>query len=130
MPTRYKGRIVEIEKNIHRTTHCLTGIPESDQHFYKGRCPGGEGTFVIGSSYDGTTIDMKVFVFDYEKSFTWDLRDFILYKNDAKRISKKLLKHIIESNVGKKVTITVSDDQKTISIDFNQLDVVRPKKER
>lgn len=118
-----KGRIVSIDKKIDRTIHCLTGIPKKDQKLYK-NFSGGNGTFVIDSQYRGTTIDVKIFVYDINKIVTYDIRDFILMKNNAKRISKKLLNHVVLANKGKKVEVEISKGRETIMFDVNQLDVV------
>lgn len=118
-----KGRIVSIEKKINTTIHCLTGIPKKDQKFYK-NFSGANGTIVIDSQYHGTTIDVKIFVYDLNKIVTYDIRDFILMKNNAKRISKKLLNYVVSVNEGKKVEVEILKGLETIMFDVNQLDVV------
>ncbi|MEW4425917.1 hypothetical protein AB1I68_00320 [Paenibacillus pabuli] len=125
MKNRLKGRIVNIEKTVHQVTHLLTGIKKKDQTKYRHR-PGSNGTVVTGSEYSGTTIDIKIFVYDYKECIQFDIRDYVLRVNDKKKISSKLLGHIISANEGQKVV--VEEVKEGWRFDFNQLDVIPPKK--
>jgi len=93
------------------------------------KLPGGNGTYVIDSEYHGTNVDISIFIYDYEEVVTWNIRQFILAQNNAKKISKKLLDYVIEKNDGIKVTVKF-DGNKGFHIDFNQLDVVPPKQKK
>jgi hypothetical protein len=122
-----KGRIVHVEKNVHQVTHLLTGIKQKDQWKYR-HLPGSNGTVVTGSNYNGTTIDVKILVYDYNKCLKFDIRDFVLKINGKTKISSKLLDYIIKSNEGKKVFVKEIDGN--IHFDLNQLDVKMPKKKQ
>lgn len=126
MPNRLKGRIVSIEKTVHQLTHVLTGIKKKDQPKYR-HLPGSHGTVVTGSDYYGTTVDVKIFIFDYKESVEFDIRDYVLRVNDKKKISSKLLDYIISANEGQKVVVEEVEDG--WRFDFTQLDVIPPKKE-
>lgn len=128
MASSHKGRIVEVQKVVHRTSHCVTGISQKDQSMYN-KLPGGNGTYVIDFEYHGTTVDISIFIYDYKEVVTWDIREFILAQNNAKKISKKLLDYVIEKNDGLKVTVEC-DGNEGFEIDFNQLDVVPPKQKK
>ncbi|GIN41174.1 hypothetical protein [Heyndrickxia oleronia] len=122
-----KGRIVNVEKNVHQVTYLLTGIKKKEQWRY-GHLPGSNGTVVTGSNYNGTTIDVKIFVYDYNKCVKFDIRDYVLEINDKKKISSKLLDFVVKSNEGKK--LVVKEIEGNIHFDFNQLNVKMPKKKK
>lgn len=115
---QYKGRIVSIEKYQSRVTYIEQGVKKSEQGSYK-NCPGGNGTYVIGGEYLGTVLDIKVFVYDINKSITLDVYEKILQYTGKKRISSQLMAKI-ESCEGSKV-ILESMDQKSFSLDVSQL---------
>ncbi|MGM1020414.1 MAG: hypothetical protein ACQEXV_07695 [Bacillota bacterium] len=125
MTNRLKGRIVNIEKTVHQVTRLLTGIKKKDQPKYR-HLSGSNGTVVTGSEYFGTTIDMKVFVYDYKECVEFDIRDYVLRVNDKKKISSQLLDYIISANEGQKVVVEEVEDG--WRFDFTQLDVIPPKK--
>ncbi|MNO53240.1 hypothetical protein D3C76_436780 [compost metagenome] len=125
MSNRLKGRIVNIEKNVHQVTHVLTGIKMKDQPKYR-HLPGSHGTVVTGSDYYGTTVDVKIFIFDYRVCVEFDIRDYILRVNGKKKISSKLLDYIISANEGKKINVEEMEDG--WRFDFFQLEVIPPKK--
>jgi len=125
MSNRLKGRIVNIEKTVHQVTHVLTGIKKKDQLKYR-HLPGSNGSVVTGSEYFGTTVDVKIFLYDYKECVEFDIRDYVLRVNDKKRISSKLLNYIIGANEGEKVV--VEEVEGGLRFDFSQLDVIPPKK--
>ncbi|MED3576101.1 hypothetical protein [Cytobacillus praedii] len=121
-----KGRIVEIVKNIHQVNYVTTGIGKKDQPYYNTRFGGSNGTYVTGSEYYGTTIDMKVFVYDINKCVTFDIRDLILHANQKSKVSSKLLNYVIEKNQRKKIDLLYHDNQITFLPE--QLNVIPQKK--
>jgi len=125
MTNHHKGRIVNIEKTVHKVTHLLTGIQKKDQPKYR-HLPGFNGTVVTGSEYFGTTIDVKIFVYDYKECVEYDIRDYVLRVNDVKKISAKLLDYIISANEGEKVIVEETEDGWRFNL--TQLDVKPPKK--
>lgn len=125
MTNRLKGRIVNIGKTVHQVTRLLTGINKKDQPKYR-HFPGSNGTVVTGSEYFGTTIDVKIFVYDYKECVEFDIRDYVLRVNDKKKISTKLLDYIISANEGQKVVVEEVEDG--WRFDFTQLDVIPSKK--
>jgi hypothetical protein len=127
MENRLKGRIVEIEKNVHQVTSLLTGIKKKDQGKYR-HLKGSNGTVVTGSEYYGTTIDVKILVYDYEKCFSFDIRDQILLANDKKKVSSRILDHVIDANKGNKVVVDMIDGR--LKFNPNQLDLVPQKKSK
>ncbi|OAA87812.1 hypothetical protein [Clostridium ljungdahlii] len=118
-----KGRIVEIEKNVHTGVYIKQGVKENKQYEYENnpKTPGGNGTYAIGHEYYGTTIDVKVYVYDLDKCFSWDIKDYILVVNNKKRISEKLLNYVIKNNKGKKVKLQI--DGQYIGFYYSQLEV-------
>jgi hypothetical protein len=122
-----KGRIVNVEKNVHQATYLISGIKKKDQWKYWHH-PGSNGTVVSGSDYYGTTIDVKILVYDYNKCVTFDIRNYVLQVNGKKKISSKLLDYIVKSNEGKKVV--VEETNGNLRFDFTQLDVKMPMKSK
>lgn len=127
LTNRLKGRIVNVEKNIHQATYLLSGIKKKDQGKYR-YLPGSDGTVVTGSDYFGTTIDVKILVYDYNKCVTFDIRNYVLQVNGKKKISSKLLDYIVESNEGNKVIVEESNGN--LRFDYTQLNVLMPKKSK
>lgn len=122
---KLKGRIVEIEKNVHQVNYVTTGIGKKYQPYYDARFGGSNGTYVTDSEYYGTTIDMKVFVYDIEKCVTFDIRDLILHANQKSKVSSKLLNYVIEKNQGKKIDLLYHEKQITFLPE--QLNIIRQK---
>lgn len=122
-----KGRIVNVEKNVHQATYLLSRIKKKDQWKYQ-HLPGSNGTVVTGSDYYGTTIDVKILVYDFNKCVTIDIRNYVLQVNGKKKISSKLLDYIVKSNEGKKVV--VEETNGNLHFDFTQLDVKMPMKSK
>lgn len=104
---KMKGRIVNIEKHQNRAVYIKQGIPGSDQYKYD-NYPGGNGTYVTGGEYLGTSLNVKIYVFDLEKSFTFDVYEDIKQITGKSRISANLLK-TIESHQGEKIDVYVDD---------------------
>ncbi|MEK4628997.1 hypothetical protein MKZ17_12390 [Solibacillus sp. FSL R7-0682] len=123
---KLKGRIVEIEKNIHRINYLTTGIGKKDQHYYDNQFGGSNGTYVTASEYYGTTIDMKVYIYELEKCVSFDIRDLILQLNQKSKISSKLLNYVIENNQGNKINLLYFNNSVTFLPDG--LNLVRSKK--
>lgn len=119
-----KGRIVEIEKNIHQAAYLKQGIKKQEQQKYDNNIKyyGSNGSYVTGFEYFGTTVDVKIYIYDLDKCISFDIRDFILKVNGKQKISSKLLDYIIEKNKGKKVTVQVENE--VIKFDMRQLDVI------
>lgn len=122
---KLKGRIVEIEKNVHQVNYVTTGIGKKDQPYYNARFGESNGTYVTGSEYYGTTIDMKVFVYDIDKCVTFDIRNLLLHANQKSKVSAKLLNYVIEKNQGKKIDLLYHDNQITFLPE--QLNIIRQK---
>ncbi len=116
-----KGRIVSIDKIENRATYVMEGVKKNEQHKYA-KYPGGNGTYVIGGEYFGTEIQFKVFIYDIDKCITFDLRDEILFQNNKKRISKKLLNYVIEKNEGNKVRLYLDNGE--YKINLKDLDLI------
>ncbi|MED1746661.1 hypothetical protein [Brevibacillus borstelensis] len=123
MAPRLKGRIVEIKKNVHQVTYVTTGIKKKDQWKYR-NFPGSNGTVVTGSDYNGTTIDVKILVYDYKRCVVVDIRDYILQQNGMQKVSSKLLNYVVKHNKGKKVVIEEKDG--ALRLDLSQLNVKMP----
>lgn len=114
---KMKGRIVNIEKYQNRATYIKQGIKGSDQYKYNGY-PGGNGTYVTGGEYLGTSLMVKIYVFDLDKSFTFDVYDDIKALSGKSRISSKMLE-TIESHIGEKIDVYVSGS--TVNFDSRVL---------
>lgn len=114
----YKGRIVNIEKYQSRGVYLKQGVKGSDQYKYN-NYPGGNGTYVTGGEYYGTVLDVKIFLFDFNITVTFDVYDDILAIAGKKKISAQLLS-IIESHEGNKVDL-YSDDGVNFSFDARVL---------
>ena len=108
-----KGRIVNIEKYQNHATYIKQGIKGSDQYKYDGY-PGENGTYVMGGEYLGTSLIVKIYVFDLNKSFTFDVYADIKKISGKSRISSKMLE-TIESHSGEKIDVYVSES--TVSFD-------------
>lgn len=72
-----KGRIVKIEKYSNQITYITQGVTQDRQHEYA-NYPGGNGTYVTGSEYLGMSLDVKIFVYNLDKTFTFDVYEDIL----------------------------------------------------
>lgn len=114
----HKGRIVEIEKHQSRGVYIKQDVKGSEQYKYSNYL-GGNGTYVMGGEYHGTVLNVKIFVYDLEKSIVFDVYDDILTIVGKKRISPQLLQ-IIESHKGAKVNI-YTDDGYNFTFDPKQL---------
>ncbi|WP_425446647.1 hypothetical protein [Dethiothermospora halolimnae] len=117
-----KGRIVEIEKNVNKITYVTQQIKKNEQPKYDDRYPGGCGTYVTGSEYLGTTLEVKIFIYDLKRCIYFDIYEYVLLENKKCRISSKLLDHVVTSNVGKKVNVGIDDNNNYF--DMSQLDVI------
>lgn len=100
-----KGRIVALDYDTNYETYLCQGIKKHQQRAWR-NYPGGNGTYVIGHTYLGTYLKVKIYVYDLNRCITHDIRDQILYYNKRKKLSKKLLA-FLEQNVGTKVKVTV-----------------------
>lgn len=118
MDKQYKGRIVEIEKYQNRATYIKQGVRGADQYKYNGY-PGGNGTYVTGGEYYGTSLDIKVFVYDIDCCKTFDVYEDVLRYTGKKKISAQMLEKI-ESHKGEKVNLT-SDNERDFSFDISQI---------
>lgn len=114
----YKGRIVEIEKYQNRGEYLKQGVKKQDQYKYD-NFPGGNGTYVIGGEYYGTSLDVKIVVYNINKPIVFDVYDDILAATGKKKISAKLLSKI-ESHEGDKIDV-YSDDGHSFYFDINVL---------
>ena len=125
MNQRLRGRIVEIEKNVHQGAYLEQGIKKHDQYKYDNnrKFHGSNGSYITGFEYYGTTIDVKIFVYDLNKSYSFDIREYILGVNNMQKVSQKLLNQIIEDNKGKKVFIDINNGM--VRFDMTQLDVLK-----
>ncbi|CEN26173.1 hypothetical protein [Paraclostridium sordellii] len=125
MNQRLKGRIVEIEKNVHQGAYLEQGIKKQDQYKYDNnrKMHGSNGSYITDFEYYGTTIDVKILVYDLNKSYSFDIREYILGVNNMQKVSKQLLNQIIDDNKGKKVFVDISNGM--IGFDMTQLDVLK-----
>lgn len=110
---KLKARIVNIEKHQNRAVYIKQGVQGSEQYKYDGY-PGGNGTYVTGGEYLGTSINVKIFVFDLDKSFVFNVYDDIKRITGKSRISAKMLE-TIESHQGDKIDVFV--DEFNVSFD-------------
>ena len=104
-----KGRIVNIEKHQNRAVYIKQGVQGSEQYKYD-NYPGGNGTYVTGGEYLGTSLNVKIFVFVLNKSFVFDVYDDIRRITGKSRISAKMLE-TIESHQGDKIDVFVDDSK-------------------
>lgn len=104
---KLKARIVNIEKHQNRAVYIKQGVQGSEQYKYDAY-PGGNGTYVTGGEYLGTSLNVKIFVFDLDKSFVFDVYDDIRRITGKSRISAKMLE-IIESHEGDKIDVFVDE---------------------
>ena len=118
-----KGRVVDISSTRHEAVYVKSGIKKERQGFFDAHYTGGNGTYAVGGEYWGTTLDVKIYLYDFGHCVTFDIRDYVLRVNDKKRISDKLLDFIIDQNKGKKVDVI--DDGVTFKFDPSQLDLRR-----
>ena len=100
------GRIVEIEKYQVRATYVKQGVPYKEQWKY-GRYNGGHGTYVVGGEYLGTRLDVKIYFYDLDKSYTINVYEDVLNILGKKKLSGKMLDKITENNEGKKVKLPI-----------------------
>ena len=115
----HKGRIVDIDKHQNRAVFIKQGVPKSEQHKYE-NYSGGNGTYVTGSEYLGTSLIVKVSVYDNDNHVTkMDLYDEILQVTGKKRISSVMMEKIM-SHVGDKVEF-IEDDNGNWMFDVNQI---------
>ena len=123
MDKKLKGRIVDISRNTESIGYLEQGIKKKDQYEYDNnpRVYGSNGSYITGFDYLGTSIDMRVYIFDLDKCITRDIRDYILKQNNMKKVSDKLFKQIKKDNEGKKIDIILSGDK--VYIDMSQIDV-------
>ena len=110
---KMKGLIVNIEKFQNRATYIKQGIKKPEQYKYD-NYPGGNGTYVTGGEYLGTSLMVKIYVFDLEKSFTFDVYDDIKKISGKSRISSQMLEKI-ESHEGEKIDVYVNES--TVNFD-------------
>lgn len=118
MDYQHKGRIVDIEKYHARAAYIKQGVKGSEQYKYKNYL-GGNGTYVTRDEYLGTVLNVKVFVYDLDKSIKFDVYEQILQYTGKKRISSQLMKQI-EAHKGSK-TVLYSMDGKKFGFDIRQL---------
>ena len=104
---KLKGRIVKIEKYSNSAIYIKQGIKKEDQYRYSSY-PGGNGTYVTGGEYMGTSLIVKIYIFDLKKSFEFDVYEEIRKITGKKRISAKMLA-TITSHQGDKVDVVVDD---------------------
>ena len=116
--SKHKGRIVEIEKHQNRAVYIKQSVKGVEQYKYS-NYPGGNGTYVTGGEYYGTVLNVKIFVYDFEKSIVFDVYEDILAIAGKKRISPQLLQ-TIESHEGTKVNV-YTDDGYNFTFDPAQL---------
>jgi len=128
MSNRLKGRIVSIEKKVHEVSYLTQGIPKKNQWKYDKKYPGSNGTYITGSEYYGTTIDVKVLIYDFDKCEKFDIRDYVLRENGKKKVSSKLLDFVVDNNKGKKIVVEEVDG--VLRFDCSQLNVRMPKKSK
>lgn len=112
-----KGRIVKIEKHQDRITYIRQGITQDRQYEFT-NYPGGNGTYVTGGEYLGTSLSVKIKVYDLDESYTFNVYDDVLRLEDKKRISKQLLERIM-NHKGDKVDVIIEDDK--VSFDVRQI---------
>lgn len=115
---KMKGRIVEIEKHQSRATYIKQGVKGYDQYKYD-NYPGGNGTYVTGGEYLGTVLNVKIFIYDINRSITFEVYDDILSLAGKKKISPQLLE-TIQSHEGDKVDV-YTDDGINFSFDASML---------
>ena len=118
-----KGRIVDVEKKVHQAAYLATGKKKHKQLEYDNAdgVYGSNGTYVTGFDYYGTSINVKIYVYDMDNSYTFDVRDYILGRLNKSKVSSKLLDYVINNNKGKKVNVNVDGDQ--IGFNMSQLDL-------
>lgn len=83
---KYKVRIVEIEKHHIRGVYIKQGVKGAQRYKYSNYL-GGNGTYVTGGEYYGTVLNVKIFVYDFEKSIVFDVYEDFLAIAGKKRIS-------------------------------------------
>ena len=96
---KLKARIVNIEKHQNRAVYIKQGVQGSEQYKYD-TYPGGNGTYVTGGEYLGTSLNVKIFVFD--------VYDDIRRITGKSRVSAKMLE-TIESHKGDKIDVFVDE---------------------
>lgn len=114
----YRGRIVDISKQQNHAIYLKQGIKGSEQYKYS-NYSGGNGTYVTGGEYLGTSLNIKIFIFDLEKSITFDVYEEVLLIKGKSRISSKLLEEI-QSYSGEKVHVYTTDNV-NFSFDVRQI---------
>lgn len=114
---KLKGRIVNIEKHQNRAVYIKQGIQGPDQYKYD-NYHGGNGTYVTDGKYLRTSLNVKIYIFDLEKSFVFDVYDRIRNVTGKSRISERMLE-TIESHQGEKIDVFVDDNK--ISFDIRIL---------
>lgn len=100
-----KGRIVKVEYIRKNIVYLQQGVKQRNQRLFANKYPGGNGTYVLGGE-TVSCINIKIFVYDLNKCYTFDIKDKVLYANARKRVSTKLIK-FLEQNEGKKVDVCI-----------------------
>lgn len=118
-----KGRIVDIKTDNTTIAFLTQGIPQSKQRFYDNdpRYHGSNGTYVSGfqSAY---CLNVIISIYDVDNhAFPFDIRDYVLQKNQMQKVSPQLLNYLKKNNVGKKVEVSYNNGQ--WFFDPTQLDV-------
>ncbi|APB76461.1 septum site-determining protein MinC [Paenibacillus polymyxa] len=124
---KYRAKIIEIKSRSFSAANVTQKIKKKDQSKYdhSEEYDGSNGTYVNKSNreYFGTVLHFKIYVYDLEKIITIDLRDYVLYKNNVKKISSRLLNYIKENNEGKKIYVYVQGGH--LTVENEQFNVVR-----
>lgn len=115
-----KGRIVKIKFDSMNTAYLKQGVKGRDQHRYEGRYPGGNGTYVVGGDYN-SYIWMNVFIYEWNRCVTVDIKNAVLKYNNRKRVSDQMIHTLVENNVGKKIELDVAGGE--ISFSYSQLNL-------
>ena len=114
----YKGRIVEIRKYSHQCSYIEQGVKGNNQYKYS-NYTGGKGTYVVDGEYLGTSLYVKIFIFDRKQCITFDIYDDVMNYLGKKRMSAKIFE-AIKAHQGEKVNVAIAANN-SVQFDYRQL---------
>lgn len=100
-----KGKIVQIKKYQNRGVYLKQGVQGKNQYKYR-NYSGGNGTYVIEGESSGTSLNVRIYVYDLGKCYTVNVYDDIKKITGKTRISGKMME-TIENHCGENVLVTI-----------------------
>lgn len=128
---KYKAKINEVVSKSISVAYVTDGVKKGKQPFYdsSSEYDGRNGSYVKRSDreYLGSMLVLKLYIHDLGKHISIDIRDYVLDKNNMRKVSSKLMDYIEVNNCNKNVYVIKNGAEWDLA-DYSQLDIVRPKK--